>query len=191
MTSELPEHLGGQESGNVDPKLVKTLRDHFGVRSLVDIGCGDGAATSFYGSLGLDVVGIDGDWTRLPKGDDRFLCHDFTSGPVEPPGHFDVAYSVEFLEHVEERYIPNFMPVFAACSYAVVTAALPGQEGHHHVNCQNPEYWHDVFAKWGLEYDDKTTQWLKNHSNLQKASGPRQGRRMRFFKRTGMFFRRV
>lgn len=188
-TSKLPDHLGGQFAGNIDLGIVCHLQKHFGVTSLVDIGCGDGAATLRYAELGIDVVGIDGDWTRLPK-DDHFVLHDFTKGPLFVGG-FDLAYSIEFLEHVEEQYIPNFMPQFAGCRYAVVTAALPGQRGHHHVNCQPPEYWIDVFRNWELEYDDETTQKLKSVSTLQKASGPRQGRDMKFFARTGMFFRHV
>lgn len=182
-------HLGGQEAGNVDKGIVDALCNFFGITSLVDIGCGNGEATRIYADMGIDVTGVDGDWTRLPN-DSRFILHDFTKGVLNI-GPFDLAYSIEFLEHLHEEYLPNVMPLFAQCNYAVVTAALPGQKGHHHVNCRKPEYWHDVFRQWNLYYDDKVTQALKKQSTMQKASGPHTGKCIQFFKRTGMFFRKI
>ena len=184
----LPDHLGGQVDGNVDIGVVSTIVDALPVRSLIDIGCGDGAATLAYAGLGLDVRGIDGDWTRLPD-DERFVLHDFTAGPfaVKPA---DLAYSVEFLEHIEERFLPNVMPLFAACRFAVVTAALPGQVGHHHVNCRGQAYWRNAFDAYGMTYDDRFTATLRAASTMCKAKGPNTGKPIRFFRRTGMFFRR-
>ena len=42
--------------------------------------------------------------------------------------------------------------LFSRCKYVVVTAAPPGQPGHHHVNCRPTEYWIDVFKKYGFEF---------------------------------------
>ena len=189
MTNRLEPYLGGQEAGNVDSGIVRALRDRLGITSLIDIGCGNGVATNIYAGMGIDVTGVDGDWTCLPD-DSRFIRHDFTEGVLDI-GLFDLAYSVEFLEHLHEKYLPNVMSLFASCRYAVITAAKPGQKGHHHVNCQPPEYWHKVFSNWGFQYDHKTTMWLKDQSNMQKASGHRKGRHVKYFQRTGMFFRHV
>jgi len=185
--SGLPEHLGGQEAGNIDVGLVATLANDLGIQSMVDIGCGDGKATEQYRHLVSRVVGVDGDWTRLPKSP-LYILHDFTKGPLAVPA--DLAYSVEFVEHVAEEYVDNFMPTFAACKYAVITAARPGQRGHHHVNCQPPEYWIEQFRRYGMVFDPDYTEHLKKVSTMQKARGPRKGKRVRFFDRTGMFFRR-
>jgi hypothetical protein len=71
------------------------------------------------------------------------------------------------------------MQAFARCKYVICTAAGPGAPGHHHVNCQLPTYWHDVFDKYGFEYDDETTLDIRlRKSNMQKP----------FMQRTGMFF---
>lgn len=182
----LPEHLGGQNAGNVDTGLIKSLRKRLGIASLVDIGCGDGTATRIYAGLGLDVTGVDGDWTRLPD-DSRFVQHDFTQGPLLA-GPFDLAYSVEFLEHLEERYLENVMPLFAACQYAVVTAAPPGKNGHHHVNCRPPRYWKQVFADYGMAFDGKMTRWLRIQSTMCKATGGHAGKPFKAFREWGMFF---
>lgn len=182
----LPEHLGGQMAGNADTALIQRLIDDLNITSLLDIGCGDGRAAFLYADMGLTLSGVDGDWTRLPEG---FIRHDFAQGPIDTPAA-DLAYSVEFLEHVEAQYVDNFMPSFARCQYAVVTAALPGQPGHHHVNCQPPEYWHEIFSSYGLEYDADYSKTLRQISDMRKVTGPRAGKRVKYFQRTGMFFRR-
>lgn len=183
---ELPEHLGGEVNGNVDTGLVSTLVKELGINSMVDIGCGSGAATEQYRHFVPNIVGIDGDWTRLPKGP-HYMLHDFTKGPLAVPA--DLAYSVEFVEHVEERFVDNFMPAFAACRYAVITAAQPDQPGHHHVNCRPKQYWIDLFKSYGLEYDHEYTEYLKKRSTMRNAKR-KTDRSIRFFKTNGMFFRR-
>jgi hypothetical protein len=71
------------------------------------------------------------------------------------------------------------MQAFARCKYVICTAAGPGAPGHHHVNCQLPTYWLDVFDKYGFDYDDETTLDIRmKKSNMQKP----------FMQRTGMFF---
>jgi SAM-dependent methyltransferase len=154
------------------------------------------------------AIGIDGDWTVLPEDAGRsiltwtgessdvgsendgqtkspfFYIHDFSENPWSPiyqpyiPDRFDLAWSVEFLEHVEEQYIPNYMPCFTYARYAIVTHALPGQAGHHHVNCQLPEYWIDKFAQYGLHYSENLTEAIRDVSTMAKP----------FIKRTGLVF---
>jgi hypothetical protein len=131
---------------------------------------------------GLDAMGIDGDW-EVPKEKDTFiLIHDFTTGPcLTTKAEFDLGWSVEFLEHVEEKYQDNYMQSFALCKYVVCTAAPPGYPGHHHVNCQLLTYWRDVFDKYGFDYDNDVTQRIRHQeSTMQKP----------FMQTTGMFFKR-
>ena len=94
------------------------------------------------------------------------------------PVFFDLAWSVEFLEHVEEQYIPNYMPIFQACKYAIVTHAVPGQDGHHHVNCQEKDYWVDKFREYDMIYQDELTVMARDSSTMKKP----------FIKRTGLVF---
>jgi hypothetical protein len=37
----------------------------------------------------------------------------------------------------------------------------PGQGGHHHVNCQPPEYWIGVLAGAGFRHDPELTRQAK------------------------------
>lgn len=180
----LPEHLGGHlNKVHVDRGILLNMINTCGVKSMLDIGCGPGDMVELARNRGLETVGIDGDFT-LKLNPTLFVTHDFTTGPLTNSlvdREFDLAWSVEFLEHVEEKYISNFMTEFAKCKYVVCTAAPPGHTGHHHVNCQPIEYWIDVFGKYGFSYDgDKTTE-LKEVSLMRKP----------FYKKHGMFFRKV
>jgi hypothetical protein len=158
------------------------LVSEYGIKSFLDVGCGPGGMVALASMRGLDAMGIDGDW-EVPKEKDTFiLIHDFTTGPcLTTKAEFDLGWSVEFLEHVEEAYQDNYMQAFALCKYVVATAAPPGYPGHHHVNCQPAEYWHKVFDKYGFDYDDVVTQRIRNQeSTMQKP----------FMQTTGMFFKR-
>lgn len=201
--NELPEHLGGHmNKTHIDRGSLQYMIDTFSIESVLDIGCGPGGQIDLARDMGLHAVGIDGDFTLYPEVDELgFYCedgipkvavHDFTSGP---PVYFnkeykefsdaeiygamlDLAWSTEFLEHIEEQYQDNYMQSFQCCKYAIVTHAVPGQAGHHHVNCQPAEYWIDVFAKYGLTYDDYHTNMIRKASTMQKP----------FIQRTGLFF---
>ena len=133
---------------------------------------------------GLHCTGVDGDFLLERKHPERFLLHDFTTGPVPLDRDYDWAYSCEFLEHVEERYIMNFMPAFQKCRHVTVTHATPGMKGHHHVNLQEDQYWIDLFSKWGFRYDAEETKNIRSISTMNLDLKPHQ----RFFKNTGLFF---
>lgn len=160
------------------------LTEKFGIKSFLDIGCGPGGMVQLAAWRGLDAMGIDGDWEVRKEPEAKVLIHDYTTGPAPLEKAslrtaFDLGWSVEFLEHVDEQYLENYMQDFARCKFVVCTAAGPGAPGHHHVNCQPQEYWHAVFDKYGFDYDDETTQMIRTQkSNMQKP----------FMQRTGMFF---
>jgi len=178
----LPSHLGGHlNKTHNDRGTLTFLMNEYNIKSFLDVGCGPGGMVALAGMRGLDAMGIDGDW-EVPKEKDTFiLIHDFTTGPAPVERGFDLGWSVEFLEHVEEKYQDSYMRAFAHCKYVVCTAAPPGYPGHHHVNCQPQEYWHKVFDKYGFDYDDEVTQRIrKQESTMQKP----------FMQTTGMFFRR-
>ena len=92
---------------------------------------------------------------------------------------YDLIWSVEFLEHVEEKYIDNYIDAFKSGKYVICTHAQPGQAGHHHVNCKPKSYWIDLFAKHGLFYSEEFTNQMKESSTMGKP----------FIKRNGLFFK--
>lgn len=179
MTTELPEHLGGHGNiSNDDVGALQLIILRLGVRSLVDIGCGTGNMVRWAIDHGLTAVGVDGDFTL--KWDVPVVVNDYTKGPaVLPVSKYDLAYSVEFLEHVDAIFMPNYMDTFKRCRYALVTHAVPGQCGHHHVNCQDDGYWILQFQAAGFEPDWEITKAVRAASTMHEN----------YMRDTGLFFR--
>lgn len=183
---ELPEHLGGHlNKTHVDRGTLQYLIQEFHIKSMLDIGCGTGEMVNLARLRNINAYGIDGDWTiEYPREiSDYIYIHDFTKGPCEEVSlsWFDLGWSVEFLEHVEEKFMPNYMEAFKRCRYVITTAAPPGYPGHHHVNCRDQEYWIDHFSANGFQFDEETTKIIREvKATMQKP----------FIQTTGMFFRR-
>lgn len=168
-------HLGGYVADG-DPHTF--LPDIWGYillkykpTNILDVGCGTGHALKWFRDYGkLSVLGIEGDVSAIEKSVipiERIRPHDYTSGPLKLNGKYDLGLSLEFLEHVEEKYINNFMVTFTSCKYLLVSHAIPGQDGHHHVNCQNKEYWIDCFKKNNfVEITEETKTFVETNKKL-------------------------
>ena len=185
--NKTPKHLGGHlNRTNTDEHLLRYIKDRFKVETMgykghvetmLDIGCGPGGMKKIANDMGIDWYGVDGDATVI-ENTDYSLVHDFTLGEAKIDKTFDLIWCTEFLEHVEEKYVPNYMPLFELGKMAVVTAAPPGWPGHHHVNCREESYWVDVFKNYGLRFNEELTNEFKSLSQMRKN----------FFKRAGMVF---
>jgi hypothetical protein len=188
MEKVLEPHLGGHlNKTHIDRGTLLYLQKTFGVKTMLDIGCGPGDMYHVAKELGIEWMGMDGDdvIVRDPEIEAKVTICDFSksAAPVwrMPYGTLDLAWSVEFLEHVEEQYVPNFMLAFAYCKYAIVTAAPPGYPGHHHVNCRLPDYWIGVFAANGFKYNHKHSVQIRQYESTMKKP---------FMQKNGMFFER-
>lgn len=163
-------HLGGYfpdgDPSSYCPELWSWLIAELRVSSVLDVGCGSGQALRYFLEHGCTGLGIDG---LPPRSDLPILAHDYTTGPWPPVStaevglyggqnaSFDLCWSCEFVEHVEERYLPNFLASFACADLVLMTHAVPGQLGHHHANCRIDEYWLGVMAAEGFRHDRELT----------------------------------
>lgn len=181
------EHLGGayldfSDTNTFMPDVWQMLIDRYDIKSIADVGCGAGWNTVWFHERGYYAVGIEG-WpeaiakTRLPM--QRLITHDYTTGPLTLPRVFDLGWCSEFVEHVEERFVPNFMATFRCCRYVCMTYATPGQTGYHHVNEQELAYWVAKMAANGFSYDPDETERLRA-TDVWKAPWGR--RTLTFFK---------
>ena len=75
---------------------------------MLDVGCGPGGMVELANNLGVHAHGLDGDYTLKRYDDTKFTIHDFTNGSA-PILIIYLAWSVEFVEHVYEKYIPNYV----------------------------------------------------------------------------------
>lgn len=181
MQNELPDHLGGQNGKSWTDDGSLNIMWNLGCRKMLDVGCGFGGQVKLAESLGWESYGVDGDWTVLPK-ESNFHLNDYTKGSPTLTYEVDLIWCVEFLEHVEEKYMDNYMSTFqdSKAKYLIVTHAVPGQAGHHHVNCQEEDYWLDAFKRYGFEYDEILTKQIREESTMKKP----------FVARTGLVFKR-
>ena len=167
-------HLGGfVRSDPVDwphgdpmtytPLLWDWLVERYRPRVVWDVGCAEGHAVKHLLASGCQAWGIDGciealETAVVPR--ERIVIHDYSRGPlvveatVEKP---DLVYSCEFVEHVERRYMENFLATFDLARVVCFTHAFEGQAGHHHVNCQAPGFWVSSMQERGFSWDRKAS----------------------------------
>lgn len=174
-------HLGGHcNITHVDEGILSYVQGDLNVKTMLDIGCGPGGQIFTAQKIGIEAEGIDG----LPgpaKLDVKITIHDFTENKYEHGKKFDFGWSCEFLEHVDERFMENYMNSFQACKYIFVTYAPKGKVGHHHVNCQDQEYWINKFSSFGFEYDEERTSKARELSTMGRN----------FARHTGLMFKNL
>lgn len=157
------------------------LIEKYGFTSVLDIGSGVGVNCRWFFDHGIEAYCVEGfpDYLAnavMPR--DRMIAHDYTKGPYAPERTFDLGWSSEFVEHVEEQYVPNFMATFKRCHYVCMTHATPGQGGYHHVNEQTNDYWIQKMQEAGFTHLEADSQWMQ-------ATGPNT----HYGRRTLMLFR--
>jgi SAM-dependent methyltransferase len=178
-------HLGGYVVGGDDatwyPDLWRWLAAEFNVTSVLDIGCGEGHSLKFFrDDLGCEVAGVDG----LPQTDESIIALDFTKAEFVPARDFDLAWCCEFVEHIEEKHLPNFLSCFKASRHVAMTHAAPGQGGHHHVNCRTTDYWLGVMAACGFRH-------LPDKTEYARRLAARNPSPWNHFARCGMIFQNL
>lgn len=167
---EKEPHLGGyivRVSAHGDPNTYATeVWDWMignGVRSVLDVGCGEGHSTKYFIDKGVEALGIEGGENAYSNSPvkEKLVLHDYTKGPFVVDRRYDAVWSCEFVEHVEERYADHFLATFACANRVFLTHAVPGQEGYHHVNCRPAGYWIEKMSARGFVYDDESSLRLR------------------------------
>ena len=174
----LPEHLGGHEGEtHTDEGALDYLIKAFDIKSMLDIGCGPGGMVQLAKDKGLKVLGVDGDdkVERDESVKSLITIHDYAKGAYIPSDTFDLGWSVEFVEHVEKKYMQNFLETFKHCKYVAMTHALPGQPGHHHVNCMPIEYWCGALEAIGFMVMVDETNEMRKLSTMRERYIRQQG----------------
>jgi glycosyltransferase involved in cell wall biosynthesis len=167
-------HLGGCVTADADfphgdpgtyaPQVWQYLKNRFLVHSVLDVGCGEGHSLKWFlehGVSGRGIEGLPGAIAASPVRH-KIFWHDYQLGPYWQPlmrePRFDLIWSCEFVEHVDESFVDNFLADFARGEVIAMTHAVPGQGGWHHVNCQDSNYWIDRITKLGYQFELQATQ---------------------------------
>ncbi len=182
----LSNHLGGHKNRtHLDEGVLNFMIKEFNLKSFIDIGCGPGGMVNLAEEMRLESVGIDGDFT-VPRKGNNFIIHDYTSGPTVFDQKFDMSWSCEFVEHVEEKYIPNYIKDFQRSKYVVMTYSE--KPGHHHVNLKPAEYWIDIFKDYGFNHSPEYTNKIREVSTMNTEGKFANQIKKQFVKTNGLFF---
>ena len=160
------------------PALWRYLVGRFGVRSVLDVGCGEGHAVRFFHALGVIAHGIDGLLINVQRAVYPIALHDLLIGPYIMP--VDLVWSCEVAEHIDQEKVDHYLDTLANGMVVAMTHAVPGQGGHHHVNCQPAEYWIERMRRRGYRLDPALPTYR------QVAAGDPTN----FFQQTGLVFLR-
>jgi len=136
--------------------VAPIVMEQLAPRSVLDLGCGWG---EWLDALGLeDVVGVD-----IASEREGVVHHDLTT-PLDLGRMFDLVISLETAEHLPEWAAQTYVASIARHTNTVLfSAAVPGQEGLHHVNCQPHEYWHERFYILGFDVADPIRPLIANN----------------------------
>ena len=149
-------HLGGNIEGGDPftyyPDLWKWMKDEMDIKSVLDVGCGEGHTLDYFSRLGCKVLGVDGLEVNVAKCKHPAIVHDLCSGPFLAESEVDLVWCCEVVEHIEEKYLDHLMKTLCQGRYVAITHALPRQRGVHHVNCQPQSYWIGKFEEQGYRF---------------------------------------
>ncbi len=155
-------HLGGcwlpYVSSSHFPRLQELLVSVFGVRNVLDIGCGGGEALRYFQRLGCNVVGIEGLRYASKRCQVPVIAADLEIAPVIMD-NLDLVYSVECAEHISNEN--NYLTTLCQGKVIAMTAAGPLQDGHHHVSLHEPTYWIEHIEARGYKFQKKLTEMWK------------------------------
>jgi len=170
MGDSTDEHLGGcnytdpmGDPATWAPEVWDAIIDEFKIKSVLDVGCGYGYSTRYFMNKGLVATGVEGYVPAIEnnKAKDHVIFHDYATGAYIPDKPYDLCWSCEFVEHVEEKYMLNFLTTFQACRVVAMTFARPGQSGHHHVNEQSQEYWVQHVQRLGYKFCEEFSMQMR------------------------------
>ena len=133
--------------------LLRHLNELLSPTSVLDIGCGRGAWLAAWRELGVqDLLGIDGPWNRQDLMIDPtlpFRAADLET-TVNPARRFDLAMSVEVVEHLSPAAGEDIVKSLTDSADVVLfSAAFPGQGGINHVHERYHSHWGRQFAARG------------------------------------------
>jgi hypothetical protein len=176
----MKKHLGGHSDlTHTDVGILEFLKTNYKIKTMIDIGCGPGGQVSLANSIGICAEGIDGYPGNKREKDINIILHDFSVGKYNHyEKRYDLGWSCEFVEHVEEKYVLNFLNTFKTCKYIFLTFAPPNTHGHHHVNCREESYWINTLESNGFSYDKEATSLIRKKSTMKRD----------FARKCGLFF---
>jgi SAM-dependent methyltransferase len=152
------DHAANRHTLDSPRRVLPLLFERRRPTSLLDVGCGTGTWLHVARALGVeDILGVDGvevATSRLLIPSEVFHVVDLRT-PWHLQRKFDLALCLEVAEHLDLPVGKLLVETLTAHADEIVfSAACPGQPGQHHVNCQWPVYWQQMFNDCGFSCSD-------------------------------------
>jgi SAM-dependent methyltransferase len=130
------------------PIVVEAIQRIFQPDSVLDVGCATGDLVAEWDRRGVMAFGLEGSTAALDYLETKQVFFYDLKLPVQLDVRFDLATCFEVLEHIEPEGADQLVENLVGFSdRLLLSAAPPGQGGHHHVNCKPLEYWLERFAR--------------------------------------------
>ena len=132
-------------------RLATWIKENINPKKVVDIGCGPGTYVYSLRDNGINAYGYDID--------DRVDGKDYLKklSLFEINDKSDVVICLEVAEHIEtslsDSIVDSIIRNVNDDGIIIWTAAIPGQGGVGHINCQKKEYWEEKFISKGFHRD--------------------------------------
>jgi hypothetical protein len=132
-------------------------------------------------------VEIPGERLLFPR--EYFLCRNL-SEPVDLGRRFSAAICLEVAEHFEADSGKHLIQTLTKhADFVLFSAACPGQTGQHHVNCQWPAYWQELFnqcgyvcsdeVRWRIWEDSRVEPWYRQNLLIARRDPTQAGKEPR------------
>lgn len=146
-------HVGGNvkegDPFTYSPSVWDYLIKRFCVSSMLDLGSGGGYSAQYFHSQGVKVLAVDGMRENCLTAHYPTIHWDLTQNRVTT--RVDLVHCQEVVEHIEEKFLDNLLTSLTCGRFIVMTNALPGQGGYHHVNEQPTEYWIEHLSRYNCQ----------------------------------------
>lgn len=132
-------------------RLTTWISKHLKPNRVLDLGCGPGTYVDCFTDLDVACTGCDID--ERVKGKENLKCKSL----FDVDETADVVLCLEVAEHIDsnenQRIVDSVYSALDCGGTLIWTAAKPGQGGVGHINCQEKEYWAELFETSGLIRD--------------------------------------
>lgn len=157
------KHLGGNiaegDPRTYAPSVWDYIIKRFALKSVLDIGSGLGFAANYFHNAGIQTLAVEGFPFNVTHSVFPALHQDITQKPIFCK--VDLVHCQEVVEHIEEEFLDNLLSSLSCGRFILITHAVPGQGGHHHVNEQPPEYWINNLKRYSCELLEEDTMRIR------------------------------
>jgi len=140
FTSDYEETYHSDIYDTASPQIILSqLEEWIDFKSIIDVGCGNGSwNTGKYQYTGVDFCAS------------KYILADLRK-PLNLEETWDLAICLEMAEHLPEKYADTLILNLTKLSNQILfSAAIPGQDGESHLNCQWQSYWAKKFEDLGF-----------------------------------------